>query len=107
MKLSSKSSGFALVVTLVLLAMIVLIVVGYLGITRSDRATTAIYANRMRAKMMADSGLAAATHLLKDNTRYGNYVTAMPPTVPSPAPRYMEIYRPTDPTDLTKAKADE
>ena len=89
------------------MVMIVLIVVGYLGITRSDRATTSIYANRLRAKMMAESGLAAATHLLKDNTRYGNYITAMAPPLPSPAPRYTEVYRPTEPSDLTKAKADD
>ena len=84
MKRSPNTSAFALIVTLVLMVMIVVIVVGYLGITRSDRATSSVYANRLRAKMMAQSGLAAATHLLKENTRHGNYITAMP--APSPAP---------------------
>ena len=80
------------------MVMIVVIVVGYLGITRSDRATTSIYANQLRAKMMAESGLASATHLLKENTRYGNYITAMPAPSPSPAPLRTEIYRPNDAT---------
>ena len=95
MKKLANHSAFALVVTLILMAMIALIVVGYLGITRSDRATTSIFANRLRAKMIADSGLAAATNLLKENTRYGNYITAMPAPA-SPTLHYTEVYRPTD-----------
>lgn len=107
MKKLRSTSSFALVVTLVLLVLVLLIVVGYLGITRSDRATTSTYANRLRAKMMADSSVAAATHLLKDNTNYGNYITAMSLPSPSPAPLYTEVYRPTDPTDPSHAKADD
>src|SRR4051812_40796292 len=96
MKISIKRSGFVLAVTLILLGMVLLIVVGYLGLTRSDRATTSLHANRLRAKMIADSGLDSAISLLKQNTRYGNYITAMPPQVPAPASHYAEVYRPTD-----------
>src|SRR5947209_4228816 len=99
MKSRARSSGFALIVTLVLMVLIAIIVVAYLVSTRIERSTSSVYANRLRAKIQADSGLAAAIHLLKDNTRYGNYVTAMPAPVPAPASIYTEIYRPADPTD--------
>ena len=56
-----------------------------LPVLYSDRTVDLISSMqaRLRAKMTADSGLAAAIHLLKDNTRYGNYITAMP----APSPR--------------------
>ena len=100
MKKSKTRSGFALALTLVLMVLILIVVVAYLVSTRIERSTSSVYANRLRAKMQADSGLAAAIHLLKDNTRYGNYVTAMPAPSPSPASIYTEIYRPTNPADL-------
>src|SRR5438270_655122 len=103
MKRSAPSSGFALAITLVLMVLIVIIVVAYLVSTRIERSTSSVYANRLRAKIQADSGLAAAVHLLKDNTRFGNYVTAMLAPVPTPASIYTEIYRPTDPTSSTHA----
>ena len=98
MKRDPRRSAFALTITLVLMVLIVIIIVAYLVSTRIERSTSSIYANRVRAKIQADSGLAAAIHLLKDNTRYGNYVTAMPAPLPAPASIYTEIYRPTDPT---------
>ncbi|CAN5527883.1 hypothetical protein BH20VER3_BH20VER3_00350 [soil metagenome] len=107
MILSRRSSAFALAVTLVLMALIVIVIVAYLANTRTDRSTSSIYANQLRARMVADSGLAAATKLLADNTRYGNYITAMPAPVPSPANLYTELYRPTDPADTKVAKADD
>ena len=97
----SRPSGFALVVTLVLMALIVVVVVAYLGNTRTDRSTASLYANRLRAKMMADSGLTGATKLLYENTKYGNYITAMPaPAAPgaAPTPIRTELYRPVDPS---------
>lgn len=100
----SRPSGFALVVTLVLMALVVAVVVAYLGNTRTDRSTSSLYANRLRAKMMADSGLTAATKLLYENTKYGNYVTAMPaPAAPgaAPTPIRTELYRPTDPSSAS------
>src|SRR5438477_11645003 len=107
-KKSIRKSGFALAITLVLMVLIVIIVVAYLVSTRIERSTSSVYANRLRAKIQADSGLAAAIHLLKDNTRYGNYITAMPAPSPSPASIYTEIYRPTDPANTTHAlKADD
>lgn len=105
---SSRRSGFALTITLVLMVLIAIIVVAYLVSTRIERSTSSVYANRLRAKIQADGGLAAAIHLLKDNTRYGNYITAMPAPSPSPASVCTEIYRPTDPADTTHAvKADD
>jgi hypothetical protein len=108
MKLSRKKSAFALTFTLILMTLIAIIVVAYLSSTRIERSTSSISANRSRAQMMADSGLAAAIHLLKDNTRYGNYITAMPAPSPSPPPnpftRWTEIYRPTDPSNAAVAK---
>jgi hypothetical protein len=103
---SDERSGFALIVTLVLMALIVVVVVAYLGNTRTDRSASSLYANRLRAKMMADSGLTAATTLLYDNTKYGNYITAMPaPAAPaaSPTPIRTELYRPTDPSSPSAA----
>jgi hypothetical protein len=94
-----RHSGFALTITLVLMVLIAIVVVAYLVSTRIERSSSSVYANRLRAKIQADSGLAAAIHLLKDNTRYGNYITAMPAPVPAPASTYTEIYRPADPTD--------
>jgi hypothetical protein len=79
------------------MALIVIVVIAYLSNTRIDRATSVTYSARLRAQTIAESGLAAAIHLLRDNTRYGNYVTAMPPT--SVANRYTELYRPHDPAD--------
>ncbi len=81
------------------MAFIVIILVAYLSSTRIERSTSSVYANRLRAKMTADSGLTAAIHLLKDNTRYGNYITAMPAPSPSPLSIYTEIYRPADSAD--------
>lgn len=108
MKKKLHQSGFALAFTLVLMALIVIVVVAYLSSTRIERSTSSVYANRLRAKITADSGLSAAIHLLRDNTRYGNYITAMPAPSPSPAPHYTEVYRPTDPSDATHAvKANE
>src|SRR5437762_6462102 len=98
MKRSAPSSGFALAITLVLMVLIAIIVVAYLASTRIERSTSSVYANRLRAKIQADSGLTAAVHLLKDNTRYGNYITAMPAPSPTTTPIYTEIYRPTDST---------
>src|SRR5438105_2684080 len=93
-KKDHQTSGFALIVTLVLMAFVVTVVVAYLLNTRSDRATSSSYANRLRAKMIADSGLAAATNLLYDNTKTGNYITAMPSPSPTPTSIRTEIYRP-------------
>jgi hypothetical protein len=107
MKTARRSPAFALAVTLVLMALIVLVVVAYLGNSRTDRASASIYSHRSRAKMMAESGLAAATKLLASSSKYGNYITAMPAPSPSPAPLYAEIYRPTDSRDTTLAKADD
>ncbi len=44
--------------------------------------------------MIADSALTAATKLLHDNTKNGNYITAMPAPLPAPAPLRTELYRP-------------
>jgi hypothetical protein len=108
MKSLRRRPGFALIITLVLMVLIAIIVVAYLVSTRIERSTSSVSANRLRAKIQADSGLAAAIHLLKHNTRYGNYITAMPAPVPMPASIYAEIYRPADPADLTHAaKADD
>lgn len=108
MNRNTRQSGFALAFTLVLMALIAIVVVAYLASTRIERSTSSVYANRLRAKTTADSGLTAAIHLLRDNTRYGNYITAMPAPSPSPAPHYTEIYRPQDPADPTHAvKANE
>ena len=107
MKTSRRDSGFALAVTLVLMALVVIVIVAYLANTRTDRSTSAIYANRIRSKIVAEDGLAAATKLLSDNTRYGNYITAMPAPSPSPARLYTEVYRPTDAADTTTAIAND
>ena len=111
MKLRPNESGFALTFTLILMTLVVIVVVAYLSSTRIERSTSSVYANRLRAEMTADSGLAAAIHLLKDNTRYGNYITAMPAPSPSPAPapftRWTEVYRPTDPAAPRVAKAND
>lgn len=85
------------------MALIVVVVVAYLANTRTDRFTSSIYANQLRAKMVAESGLAAATKLMANNTRYGSYITAMPAPVPTPASHYTEMYRPADPADTTHA----
>lgn len=98
-KATNPESGFALALTLVLMALIVIVVVAYLVSTRIERSTSSVTANRVRAKITAESGLTAAIHLLKDNTRYGNYITAMPAPSPTPASIYTEIYRPTDAVD--------
>src|ERR1700731_2144910 len=96
-----RNSGFALAITLTLLALILIIVVAYLASTRTERSTASVYANRIRAQITAESGLAAAIHVLRANTRYGNYITAMPAPSPSPAPVYTEVYRPTAATDAS------
>src|SRR6476660_5583486 len=98
MRKARQQSGFAIALTLVLMALIAIVVIAYLSSTRIERSTAAVNANQLRAKITADSGLTAAIHLLRENTRYGNYVTAMPAPSPSPASIYTEIYRPTDPT---------
>ncbi|MEY2561465.1 MAG: hypothetical protein QOG51_1880 [Verrucomicrobiota bacterium] len=103
MKRNNRPSGFAIAFTLVLMALIVIIVVAYLASTRIERATSSVYANRLRAKATADSGLTAAIHLLRENTRYGNYITALPAALPAPAPLYTELYRPTNPADPSHA----
>jgi hypothetical protein len=103
MRKAKHELGFAIAVTLVLMALIAIIVVAYLASTRIERSTAAVHANRVRAKITADSGLTAAIHLLRDNTRYGNYITAMPAPSPSPAPLYTEVYRPTNLTDPSHA----
>ena len=107
MKRPSANNAFALAVTLVMMALVIIVVLAYLANTRTDRATSSIYANKLRAQVIAEGGLAAATQLLRDNTRYGNYVTAMPPPVPTPAFIYTEIYRPTDIADKTTAKSND
>lgn len=101
MRRANPQAGFALVATLVMMALIVTVVVAYLANTGTDRSTSASYSNRLRAKMIADSGLAAATNLLYENTRYGNYITAMPaPTAaPAPTPIRTELYRPVNPAN--------
>ncbi len=105
MKRSPANNAFALAVTLVLMAFIVVVIVAYLANTRTDRATSSVYANTLRSRGMAESGLAAATQLLRNNTRYGNYVTAMPASSPAPTSIYTEIYRPTDRTAPNATKA--
>ncbi|MEO5755019.1 MAG: hypothetical protein ABIR38_09960 [Chthoniobacterales bacterium] len=107
MRISRRNSAFALAITMVLMALILVVVVAYLANTRTDRSTSSLYANRIRAKIVAEDGLAAATKLLVDNTRYGNYITAMPPPAPSPASLYTEVYRPTLVADTTKAVVDD
>src|SRR5262245_40112436 len=107
MKTSPRDCAFALTVTLVLMALIVTVIVAYLANTRTDRSTSAIYINRIRAKIVAEDGLTAAIKLLSNNTRYGNYITAMPGPSPVPASLYCEIYRPTDSTDTTAAIAND
>src|ERR1700682_4224887 len=99
MKKQTHESAFALAITLVLMTLIAIVVVAYLASTRIERSTSSVYANRLRAKITADGGLTSAIHLLKDNARYGNYVTAMPAPSPSPPSIYTEIYRPANPSD--------
>src|SRR5204863_6558582 len=98
MRKARQQSGFAIALTLVLMALIAIVVIAYLSSTRIERSTAAVHANRMRAKITADSGLTAAIHLLRDNTYSGNYITAMPAPAPAPLSIYTEIYRPTDRT---------
>jgi hypothetical protein len=99
MRKGTDESGFAIALTLVLMALIAIVVVAYLVSTRIERSTATVHANRLRAKITADSGLTAAIHLLRDNTRYGNYITVMPAPVPTPSSIYTEVYRPADPSD--------
>ena len=107
MKTAVRSPAFALTVTLVLMALTVLVIVAYLGNTQIDRSTSSVYSNRARAKMVAEGGLSAASKLLADNSRYGNYITAMPAPSPASTTIYTEIYRPTDSSDTTVAKAND
>jgi hypothetical protein len=107
MKTSRHDFAFALAVTLILMALIIIVIVAYLANTRSDRSTSSIYANRIRAKVVAEGGLTAAIKLLYNNTRYGNYITAMPVPSPAPAKLYTEVYRPTDSADTTVAIAND
>ncbi len=107
MKALHRDSAFALAVTLILMALIVVVIVAYLANTRTDRSTSAIYANRIRAKIVAEGGLAAAAKLLSNNTRYGNYITTMPVPSPAPSQLYTEAYRPTDSADTTTAIAND
>ena len=99
---ATGESGFALVVTLVLMALVVAIVVAYLGNTRTDRSSSSLYANRLRAKMMADTGLTAAIQLLYDNTRHGNYITAMPVPAAGSTAVKAELYRPSTADDFLR-----
>src|SRR5436189_5193742 len=99
MRKARQHAGFAIALTLVLMALIAIVVIAYLSSTRIERSTAAVNANQLRAKITADSGLTAAIHLLKENTRYGNYITAMPAPSPSPASIYTELYRPADSSD--------
>ncbi len=80
------ASGFALIATLVMMALVVTVVVAYLLNSRTDRSTSSLYANRLRAKIVADAGLSAATNLLYQHTKTGNYITAMPAPTVSPSP---------------------
>jgi hypothetical protein len=98
MKRTTRQSGFAIALTLVLMALIAIVVIAYLVNTRIERSTAAVHANRMRAKITAESALAAATKLLYDNTKNGNYITAMPAPVPVPSSIRTEIYRADDAT---------
>src|SRR3954462_10315524 len=98
MRKPTAQSGFAIALTLVLMALIAIIVVAYLTSTRIERSTAAVHANRMRAKITAESALAAATKLLYDNTKKGNYITAMPAPSPTPSSIRTEIYRADDRT---------
>jgi hypothetical protein len=93
MKRTTRQSGFAIALTLVLMALIAIVVVAYLVSTRIERSTAALFANRQRAKITADSALAAATKLLYDNTKNGNYITCMPAPIPTPSSIRTEIYR--------------
>src|SRR4051794_36320572 len=99
----NRAKSFALAITLVLMALITIVVVAYLTSTQTERSTSSLYANRLRAQITAEDGLTAAIHLLRDNTRYGNYITAMPALSPSPASLYTEVYRASDPADTNHA----
>ena len=90
-----RRGAFALIATLVLMGLIAVVVVAYLGNTQSDRSTSTAYAHRLRAKTVGDGGLAAAVRLLYDNTKAGNYITAMAPPSSPPVIR-SELYRPDD-----------
>src|SRR5947209_18231435 len=68
MKAPKTTRGFALAITIVLMALIAVLIVAYLVSTRTERSTSSVYANRLRAKIVADGGLAAAIKLLYDNT---------------------------------------
>ena len=98
MKTRDIDKGAALALTLIFLALVAVVVVAYLAATRTERATSSVDANRLRAQMMAESGLTSAVSVLKSNTRYGNYITAMPAPSPSPSSIYTEVYRPYDPS---------
>ena len=97
---AGKRNGFALIVTLVLMALIATVVVAYLGNTQSNRSTSSGYARRLHAKTVADGGLAAAVRLLYDNTKTGNYITAMP--APDPVPHRVEVYSPSTSSDYLR-----
>ena len=99
---TTRRSGIALVVTLTLLALLSVVVVAYLGSTRSDRVASSVFANRLRAKTMADGGLAAATKLLYEHTKTGNYITAMPAPSAGATPIRTEIYRPSSADDYLR-----
>jgi hypothetical protein len=99
------NSGFALAVTLALMALAAIVVIAYLSSAQIQRSTASVYANRLRAQIHAESALAAAIQVLRSNTRYGNYITAMPAPSPSPAPLYTELYRPDDSVAPTTVSA--
>ena len=58
-----EQTGFALVITLILVAVVAVIVVGFLGHAVNDRATAATGGERFRAELAAQSGLEAAKGL--------------------------------------------
>lgn len=102
-----ERGGFALVITLVIMALILVTVVGYLLMSRSGRTASDLYAGRLRSEMMADNGLTAALGLLEEQTRYGNYITAasMNAAAASGSAWLPELYRPDPAWDTNLARA--
>jgi hypothetical protein len=100
-------NGFALVITLVIMALILVTVVGYLMLSRGGRTASDLYASRLRAEMMADTALAAAGSLLEEHTRYGNYITASSTNVAaaSGSAWLPELYRPDPAWDAGAGRA--
>jgi Tfp pilus assembly protein PilX len=63
-----RSKGFALVITLIMVALAAIIVIALLNGVSSDRVTANSYSKRARAEMAAQSGLAAALNALSGST---------------------------------------